>query len=374
DTQTTEGLALATATIDDNGKGVGRIEWRVNGITVAVMAKPSGPGPNYRVTQQLALDPGENTIEIVAYNAANLLASQPSSTTVKYTGPVDTVRPKLHVLAIGIDAYSDKGWTPPGETQTLAFAPLSLAAKDAITLSAALQKAGARQYADVRVTHALNADATVANLDAIIDRMAREIHPRDTFVLFAAGHGTSHNGRFYMIPVDYQGGPDPAALASRAISQDLLQDWVANRIKAKRALILLDTCESGALVGGATRSRVDVPASEAGVGRLHEATGRPVLTAAAEGEFAHEGVIGDSGILQGIFTWAIVDALKNGDRNSNGKIELSELVAHVQSEVPALAARLGGSGRSATAAPIFGHQSARFGSKGEDFALVARMQ
>jgi hypothetical protein len=34
-----------------------------------------------------------------------------------------------------------------------------------------------------------------------------------------------------------------------------LQDWIANRVKAKKAVILLDTCESGALAGGYTNSR-----------------------------------------------------------------------------------------------------------------------
>jgi len=29
-----------------------------------------------------------------------------------------------------------------------------------------------------------------------------------------------------------------------------LQDWIANRIKAKKVIILLDACESGALVNG----------------------------------------------------------------------------------------------------------------------------
>ena len=67
-----------------------------------------------------------------------------------------------------------------------------------------------------------------------------------------------------------------------------------------------------------------MPASEAAIGRLHEATGRPVLTAAAEGKPALEGHEGN-----GVFTWALLDALKNGDRNGNGTIELSELVAHV---------------------------------------------
>ena len=54
-----------------------------------------------------------------------------------------------------------------------------------------------------------------------------------------------------------------ARLKARAIGQDRMQDWIANRVKAKKAIILLDTCESGALTAGYTRSRADAPASEA---------------------------------------------------------------------------------------------------------------
>jgi hypothetical protein len=113
-------------------------------------------------------------------------------------------------------------------------------------------------------------------------------------------------------------------------SLDTLQDWVANRIKAQKSVRLLNTCESGALVSGYTRSRTDVPASEAAIGCLHEATGRPVLPAAAEGKPAFEGYAG------------LVDALKTGDRDGNGFIKLSELVAYVQDQVPNIAARLNG--------------------------------
>jgi|RhiMethySRZTD1v2_1073278.scaffolds.fasta_scaffold1122802_2 uncharacterized caspase-like protein len=136
-------------------------------------------------------------------------------------------------------------------------------------------------------------EASRDGLERAVNKLASEILPRDTFIFFAAAHGISENGRFYLIPQDYQGGAD--ALASNAISQDRLQDWFANRIKAKRAVILLDTCESGALVAGHLRSRADAPASEAAIGRLHEATGRPVLTAAALGQEAWEGVIALTG-------------------------------------------------------------------------------
>ena len=86
----------------------------------------------------------------------------------------------------------------------------------------------------------------------------------------------------------YQGGPDPVAIKTLGIGQEHIQDWIANRIKAKRALILLDTCESGALTSGYAKSRTDGPVSEAAVGRLNEATGRPVLTAASPGKHAFE--------------------------------------------------------------------------------------
>src|SRR5262249_46289992 len=209
----------------------------------------------------------------------------------------------------------------------------------------------------------------------IVDAIAAKTHPRDTFILFAAAHGysTKTNGRFYLIPQDHQGGINPKMLATRAIGQDQLQDWLANRIRAKRALILLDTCESGALIAGHARSRTDAPAPEAAVGRLHEATGRPVLAAAAVGQAAQEGEIGASGEKHGLFTWAVLDALRTGDRNGNGLIELSELASHVQTVVPRIAAKGGSRGQAMGSEAQWEKQSARFGSRGEDFVVARRL-
>jgi WD40 repeat protein len=374
--QSTAELVEVRARIENRGKGVGRIEWRVNGITAAVDAKPASSGPVYTVIRRLALNPGANTIEVVAYNGSNLLASLPASTTVRFTGPADKIKPKLHLLAIGINAYEDKGWTPPGSNDAFLFEPLDLAVKDAKAFAAGMEMAAAGLYDEVRITLALDRDATRAKLGKTVDKVAASVHPRDTFILFAAAHGysTKTNGRFYLIPQDHQGGINPEALATRAIGQDQLQDWLANRIKAKRAVILLDTCESGALIAGHTRSRTDVPASEAAVGRLHEATGRPVLTAAAVGQSAHEGEIGSSGQAHGYFTWAMLDALRNGDSNGNGLIELSELVTHVQAVVPRIAAKGGNRGHAVTSEQIGEKQASRFGSRGEDFVVVRRLQ
>jgi hypothetical protein len=55
---------------------------------------------------------------------------------------------------------------------------------------------------------------------------------------------------------------------------------------------------------------------------------------------------------------------------------LSELVGHVQDQVPKIAAKLNGIGRAAIAVrgSTDGSQSARFGSKGEDFVMTQRLQ
>jgi len=133
--------------------------------------------------------------------------------------------------------------------------------------------------------------------------------PPNKVVLFAAAHGFANkkDGRFYLIPQDYYDRPTPVSLAQWAIGQDQLQDRLANHIKAKRAVILLDTCESGALIGGHLRTRVDQ-----GPGALLD----------APSECRHK--------------W------RRSDR-------AFELVAYAQDRVPRLAANSGGSGRSFTA-------------------------
>ena len=95
----------------------------------------------------------------------------------------------------------------------------------------------------------------------------------------------------------------------------------------------------GALTGGCTKSRTEEPASEAAIERLNEATGRPVLTAASSGKHAYENYKG-----HGVFTYALMEALHKGDTNNNGKIEVTELAAHIEKRVPELFSELKESG------------------------------
>ena len=362
-------VITAQARIADTGGGIGRVEWRVNGVTAAVTNVAPEANAGRVISQALALEPGDNTVEVVAYNARNRLASLPASTTVHWTAPANQPRPKLHVMAVGIDRYGDA-----------LFRRLSLAVADAKAFGRAMKTAGEGLYAEVDVTYVLDADATAEKLERVITEVGARMHPRDAFIFFAAAHGKSENGRFHLIPQDYRSAPGRPWTAG-TIGQEQLQDWFANRIRARRGVVLLDTCESGALVAGRA-SGVDAANSEAALGRLNEATGRPVLTAAAADQVALEGYKG-----HGVFTYALLDALINGDTNNNGQIELSELAAHIQTLAPRLSRELGSGGmrssrsrgfQPADKRPFAARQSGfgqkpKTGSQGEDFPLVRRL-
>ena len=171
-------LVTLEARLADQGGGIGRAEWRINGITVGVVEQAAGAaGQPIALKQAMALDPGENTIELTAYNGANLVASVPARARITWTGSEPTAPPRLYVLVVGINDYLDAGLK------------LTYAVPDAKTLAAALQEAGQGHYEDVIVSQVLDRDATAAKLDQVFTDLAAKVRPRDVFLFFAAGHG-----------------------------------------------------------------------------------------------------------------------------------------------------------------------------------------
>ena len=383
-------LLTAQGTISNEGGGIGRIEWRVNGLTVGVENAPQGTGKILSVSRALPLDPGENAIELVAYNGRNLLASVAAKTSVTSTAAKTDVKPKLHAIVFGLNNYEGTG-----------LGSLKYAVPDATELGRELKAAGKGLYQEVKVTYVLDPPAsekglgrvfepTLDGLEKAFEAVGKEVDVHDTFVFFAAGHGKAVNGRVHLIAKDfYFDGPIDDSILKHGIGQDKLQALIVNKIKAKRGLILLDTCESGAAVTG-SKTRND---TEAALGRLNEATGRTVITASNASQSALEGYEG-----HGVFTSAILEALVKGDTNGNGTIEVSEIEDWVQKRAPELSAKLEGksggkrgltlgyasSGYTKRAAITTSAdqiaaedqgsaQKPRTGSRAEDFSLVSTL-
>jgi WD40 repeat protein len=315
-------LVTMEARLIDQGGGIGRAEWRINGITVGVVEKTAGaPGQPVRLRQTMALDPGENTIELTAYNGADLVAAVPARVRITWTSNEPSAPPRLFVMVVGINDYLDSALK------------LAYAVPDATTLASALEKAGHGLYQDVIVTKVLDTDATAAGLDAVFADLATKVRPRDVFVFFAAGHGKTHDGRYFFIPHDMRYHTE-ASLARGAIGQDRLQAWFA-RIPARKAVLMFDTCEAGSLAerrGAGSQSGASRGLEQkAALGRLIQATGRATLTASTAKQEAYEGHGG-----HGVFTFAVLDALGRADTNNNGLVELAELIQHVDGLVPAI--------------------------------------
>ena len=333
-----------TADVRDEGGGIGRIEWRVNGLTVEVQTRAAEALAEEAETlanARVALEPGRNVIEIVAYNAAGLLASAPQSLTVEWDGVASGVPPALHVLAVGVNDYAD------GRLK------LNYAADDATAFADAMRVAGKGLFSAVTVETLLDGDVTEAKLDAAFARMGGRVKSQDVFLFFLAGHGKTVEGKYYFIPQDFRfEGDDPIRV--RGIGQDRWQEWAA-RVKARKSVMIYDTCESGSLTGA--RSVDAAMAQSAAVQRLTRAMGRTILSASTDDAPALEGYRG-----HGVMTYALLEALGAGDANGNATIEVTELAAFIDGRVPELSAEAFGM-----------RQVPQMSIRGSDFAMGAKV-
>jgi len=275
----------------------------------------SAPGNTVTVNETLSLDPGENVIEVVAYNAKGVIASLPAVVKVIREGGQSVARPRLHVVTVGVNEYWD------GRLQ------LKYAVADAKAVGDALRKAGEPLYEAVDVTTLQDEDVTVAKLDNLFAELGKKVRSQDVFVFFLAGHGKTVDGRYYFLPQDFRyDGED--SIVSRGVGQDRWQEWLA-RIPARKSILLYDTCESGSLTGPRTAERG--LERVAALDRLTRAMGRTVLTASTDDAPAPEGYRG-----HGVFTYALLDAFGRADANRDGLIYVTQLAGYVVREVPEL--------------------------------------
>lgn len=311
-----------SAEISDRGGGIGRLEWRVNGVTLGVDSNfERGAGDADQplsVSRELTLRPGENEIELLAYNAAGLIASDPVTMRLISEVAASDGQSRLYVLAVGINDYRDSALR------------LAYAVPDARAISAAFQNAGQGIYADIQTSALFDEEVTAPKLEQRFAELGERIRPEDVFVLFLAGHGMTLDGRYYFVPQDlrYTG---ETAIRANGIGQNQWQQWLS-WIKARKSILLYDTCESGSLTGEAVANRG--LEQDVAIEKLNRAIGRAVLSAASDTGPALEGYRG-----HGLFTYAVLDGISRGDTNRNALIEVTELASHIDAQVPELSQR-----------------------------------
>lgn len=164
-------------------------------------------------------------------------------------------------------------------------------------------------------------------LEAIRDQLARKaIEPDDAAILYFAGHGFADADDTYLACSDTA----LDSLPETAISTTALNEaW--GKIRCGRKVLLCDACRSG----GAGRVR--------GIGgvALAPAAATTSLTIAATGpnELSTE----DEQLGHGVYTTALLKGLRGeADQDGDGRVTGAELARYLRSEVPRLAALVGG--------------------------------
>jgi WD40 repeat protein len=306
---------------NDQGGGIGQVIYRVNGVTVGdPTARPLNiPIPNY--SRPFTLSPGRNVVSVTAYNRQGTIESKAVEAVVYVDA--EEHQPSLYVLVAGVADYRD---------HTL---QLKYAADDARAMAEALEHQGQHLFTSITVQRLLEREVTLRRLDAAFRELAGKVQPHDVFVLYLAGHGVTLDGQYYFIPADLV-YDNQASLQQNSVHQDQIALWLG-MIKAQKSLILLDTCYAGALTT-ALESKLGMLLAARGleekgaIDKLMKATGRAVIAASTQQQFALEGHE-----RHGVFTYALLQGLQgraDSQSNRDGYITTDELAAYVADEVP----------------------------------------
>ncbi|MBV9142728.1 MAG: caspase family protein [Pseudonocardiales bacterium] len=172
-----------------------------------------------------------------------------------------------------------------------------------------------QEIGDFRVVPVLNEDS--AETSRRIQSFFTESKPDDLLLLYFSGHGRlDPTGHLYLATRD----TNEELLDTTALSAQRVQQWM-DQSRARRIVLLLDCCYSGAFKGGLTRG-------SAGTKEILDQLsghGRMVITASGKLELAHDSV----------FTDAVVKGLRTGaaDLDGDGRVSVHELFLYVRRQV-----------------------------------------
>ena len=256
------------------------------------------------------------TIEFYATNNDTTHPIESNRPRINVTWKTDKVfRPDLYMLTLSVDHYRD------GDLH------LKYSNHDAQALTQTFTQQSKDLFDHIH-TYALKDDqVTKANIEATLKKIGTHAKRQDVFILYVAGHGITdpQSGAYFYLPVDFR-YKDTHSILTQGFSQDDFKKALTH-IQALKSLILLDTCNSGSFAESIASSRGLL--QKTAVAKLTRATGRATIVASSKDQVALEGYKG-----HGVFTYALIDALKGKGYGTDNKITIKELSAYVEDAVP----------------------------------------
>jgi hypothetical protein len=317
--------------VDARGDGLSRLNVWVNDVPLYGTAGNPIDGTRWNGEVAVPLSSGRNKIQVSVRNTYGL-ESLKETAEIRSTVPSS---PRTFVLAIGVSSYRDAAMN------------LNYAAKDAADLAQFFSS-----FAEGRAL--LDADVTRENIRAMRPWLD-STGVNDRVIVFFAGHGLideQFNWYFATHDVDFHRPAD------RGLEYEDIEKLL-DGIPARQKLLLLDACHSGeldtsevsllaetglrdgALKGRAfktVRRRIGLEPSFELMRQLfadlQRGSGASVVSSASGIEWAYEG----GEWTNGVFTYVLLDGLKNGhaDANRDRRVSVTEIADYVARRVPEL--------------------------------------
>ncbi|MGM0556046.1 MAG: caspase family protein [Myxococcota bacterium] len=303
-----------------------------------------GEKKRVQIRHEVPLTDGANKIEVSALSTRGQ-ESLRASRVLEYADPK---KGDLYFVGFGVSDYADDSMD------------LKYAATDVADMKSVLENAG-EQYDEVHMRPVVDEKVTRESIRETRKWLA-QTEPRDTVVLFVAGHGMydrSEPPTYYYLTHD----ADLDDLENTAVNFDEIEALL-DGIPARNKLFLMDTCQSGespkraslAPTGKGARGmkaralpRGFITASTAEPAEprpwllerdrfiyrdLRRRTGAIVVSSSRGSEYSYE----SPEWKNGAFTEAVVEALTGdaADRDDDGAVSTDELREYVREKVPEL--------------------------------------
>jgi len=298
-----------------NGRRLGADELAaVSGATGLQLNKASltvtGNQKTLNLKLPVNLDPGDNRIEVVAFNG---YSENRRYIDVTWNAPAGAkpALPDLWILAIGVNKYDNAG------AGLANMKDLNYCVADARGVIDSLKTQEGVRYSKIHsllVADDAELKPTAANIRQSFTFLDGA-KPRDVVLLFLAGHGVSaQEGKFYFLSRDAVISANKTVNPSRAISGDEIVsvlDAPGNR------LVFIDACQAGGVDNDRmVRSLMDTNAF--------------VFAACRGNEFSYE----DAELGHGYFTNSIMDALKGATTaQAAGNVSVISMSGYVKDDV-----------------------------------------
>lgn len=358
--------------IKNRNGGIGRVQVFVDGREVIEDARDEKlkANPNleeYVLSFEIKAEefiPGQKPdVEVVAWNydkdAKEQYKGYISSRGVEvfYNAPEGEVEPPtLYAIIGGVSDYK-------GDELDLRFA-----SKDAEDMYQAIRVSGKNLFGVERMKIKLlstgeNKDSIAPikeNFRRTFEDFAKEAKPNDILFVYLAGHGITLNfGSDIYYYLTQQAtttdkailSKDSQLLSSSTINSEELTRWHKS-IKAKKQVLILDTCAAGAIGNEfkvIEKREISSDAKRA-IEKMRDVISFHVLMGSAADSVSYEA----SQYGQGLLTYSLLQGMKGAALESDGRVDVSKLFNYAAETVPSLAKNIGGIQRPEIRVPIGG--------------------